>query len=297
MGNKKDSNKLSFCETNNTNTKNQNIDSDNILTKEFIWSEAIQRLSDKDFWEIFKEYFSIRSLEAFGSHCYDILDAYIKAHEGKINRVIQKALQTKSPTELQNIRGEIETDLRFNEKIRFSLRKQERAMQGMLKGINGLLKEMGEKPKSTFYAPKPEKIIENAYCPHCEEINKNFRYGSYCQHCRELIPNPWKENTECPECKRIINRSEIFEDKDAYQLDTNNNLITCPNSDCENRFDWKKYRRTPETQGIKHCIACDQPYIPDKRNWRKQRVCSTCKAKGVDPFYLDHPDYQRRRKK
>jgi len=41
------------------------------------------------------------------------------------------------------------------------------------------------------------------------------------------------------------------------------------------------------------------PFIPNKHNWHKQRVCPDCKNNGVDSYKLDNPEYQKqyRRKK
>lgn len=245
--------------------QNGNVD-DGLMTKAWLQAEAISRLSNRDFWEEFKQYFKISGINEFGTHCYDVLEAYSKALEGEVERATRKALETKSTRQLRLIRNAIEDCRQINDQVRFSLKKQEGLIQGLLNGIDRILKDMGEKPQSVFYRPKQQDIVGGV----------------------------WKEHTVCPKCNTIINRSEIFGDPEGYELNSETNEIMCI---CAHRFDWKKHRREPEAFVLRCCIACDQPFVPDKRNWRKQRVCKNCKAKGVDSFYLDHPDYQKKRYK
>ena len=204
------------------------------------------------------------------------------------------ALSTQSATELNLIRAELES-INFNTgRIRFFLNREEQIINGMIKGIDEMLKEnFRSKPKHIFYHPKPEKVIENVICPYCYKTNTKFEYDMPCQFCRLQIGNPWKEHTICPntECSAIINRHDLFADQSGYELDSHTNQITCPY--CHTRFDWKKYRREPEKRGLKVCINCNMPFIPNKHNWHKQRVCPDCKNKGFDPFKLDHPEYQK----
>ena len=162
----------------------------------------------------------------------------------------------------------------------------------MLSSIDKTLKNLGKKPQHIFYRPKPKKVIEDVDCPHCRKTNTEFAYNKLCRFCHEFIGPPWKEHTICPKCHNLVNRSDIYDDPSAHELDTHTNQITCPF--CERRFDWKKYLEQPEKYGLKICINCDMPFNPDKYNWQKQRVCQECKKAGVDSFNLDNPDYQKR---
>lgn len=267
--------------------------------KHVLLFEAIKRLPNEDFWDDFKKHFNIKNIESFGFHCYDVLEAYGRALEGKVERIKQeahKALDDNSEKEMKRIKGEITDNLLRNGELRFILKKQERVMHGILKGIDGAIKVSGKKPTSIFYRPKPdEKITENVVCPNpkCREENVNFEYNTHCRHCREIIYSPWEEHTICSnqKCGQIITRKTIFDDKEAFQLDPATGLINCPF--CDNRFNWKEFREQPEKFCYKSCINCDRPFIPDIRNWRKQRICSDCRTKDINPFELDNPNYQK----
>ena len=178
--------------------------------------------------------------------------------------------------------------MRKSGRLRLLLRTQEDRIKGMLQSIDQKLVELGEKPEDIIMPVEPDPLLEDVPCPFCGYNNMDHSYNLPCKKCHEIIGNPWKEHTICPKCHRLINRSQIFSDKEAFELDLN--FITCI---CGSRFDWKKYRREPRTFTIKHCIACDRPYSPNKKNWKKQRICPYCREKGVDPFHLDHPNYQK----
>lgn len=156
---------------------------------------------------------------------------------------------------------------------------------------DGLLKIPDKKGYKKVYKSKGKgagyyyRLIEDVLCPHCGEVNRNFKYGELCAYCDELILSPWVEHTVCPECHKITTRSEIFQDKEGYDLNTQTDNINC--RFCDSRFNWKKYRIIPEVFGTKTCISCERPYIPDKRNWKKQRVCKACKDNGKDSYRLD----------
>lgn len=272
------------------------------LEKEaYICREFLRRLSNQEFWEIFKKFYNIKNLDEFGINIYEKLEAYHAVLKAKVERATikvekakQETLNTHSSTELNLLRAELETVDLTTGQLRFLLRSEEQKINEMLNTINGILKKFGEKPKHIFYHPRTEKIIEDIVCPHCEKINTDFIFNNMCAFCHELIQNPYKEHTICPniECSSVINRSELFADKSAYELDSLKNQITCPY--CESRFDWKKNRRQPEIFGLKICINCDMAYIPNKLNWQKQRLCKVCKRKGVDSFKLDNPEYQKK---
>lgn len=291
MGRKKPLISITVEDDNSFDIEARESKSERSFKRHFLYAQVLARLPNDKFWNEFKTYYSIRSLDDFGSNCYDQLEAYAVVLRGRIDRAMEECIGTKSTRELKKLRRRIEPHLRRSSRLRFLLRTEEKRMEGMLRGIDETLRRLGEKPRDIITPGKIEDIPEDIICPFCGKENKDFTYGSLCSHCKELIGNPWREHTICPKCKVIINRKDIFEDKEAYELDSKNNLITCS---CGNRFDWKKYRREPEAFTIKYCIACDNPYEPNKRNWKKQRVCQSCKMKGIDPFYLDYPDYQKK---
>jgi hypothetical protein len=295
MKKKESSSRISSKELSTSNLKDQHTYLTDPFIKDWVRAEAISRLSKADFLKEFKKHFKIATLGEFGSDCYDLLEAFSQALKGEVNRAMQKALETKSPRELKLLRNKIEDYSQVNGRIRESLKHQEALMRSLLNGVDRLLKGMNVKPESVFYRPKQEDVVENVICPQCGENNKAFKYEEPCRYCHERIGNPWKEHTICPECDKIINRSDIFGDKEAHELDTTRNLITCPY--CDHRFDWKKHRREPEKFTHKVCIHCDRPFIPNKRNWTRQRICQNCRKKGVDSFHLDKPDYYRNRQK
>lgn len=256
--------------------------------------EVINRLSNQELWDEFKRHFNIHDIQEFGTDCFERLEAYTKALEGEIERA-GITLESKSPRELIQLLAKIEDTNTKNERIRFGLRNQESRLRELSIELKGAIKGLGGEPQSIFYHPKPEKIQEDVVCPFCKKKNTNFLYGNDCRYCLRKIPNPWREHTICPKCDVVINRSDIFEDPSAYELDTKTNHITCPESECESRFNWKKYRRQPEKFGLKVCIYCDSPFNPNKHNWRKQRLCPECINKDVDTHKLDHPDYHQKR--
>lgn len=256
--------------------------------------EMIGRLHDSDFWLEFKKHFQVKNLDHFFSDCLEHVQAWGKALQGEVDRSIQKDFGKLSIRDLNKLKRKIEPRIKKSGRLRFLLHTQEERMEGMLLSIDKKLSELGEEPKDLIFPIKPKEFPEDITCPFCGYENKDYNYTMPCKGYQELLGNPWKELTICPECKRLVNRSDIFANKEAFELDSETNLITC---DCGTRFDWKQYRREPRTFTIKYCIACDHPYKPDKRNWKKQRICPDCKAKGVDTFYLDHPNYQNKYKK
>lgn len=258
-----------------------------------ILRQVINRLSNQELWDEFKRHFNIHDIQEFGTDCFEQLEAYTKALEGEIERAEKVSLESKSLRELTKLHAEIEDTNAKNEQIRFGLRNQESRLRELIIGLKGSIKALGGESQSIFYHPKHGKIVEDVVCPFCKKNNTDFLYGNDCGHCHRKIPNPWREHTICPECNTLINRREIFEDPSAYELDINTNQITC--SECENRFNWKKYRRQPEKGVLKVCIKCDSPFSPNKHNLRKQRLCPECIRKGVDTYKLDHPDYHQKR--
>jgi len=259
------------------------------IEKHLLIAKTFDRLSNTQFWKKFKKHFEINSLDELCSDCFDFIKIYVSALKGEVDNIIGTNLDALNLNELLKLKRKMEPRLRKSGRLRFLLKTQEERMKGMLQGIDQKIVELGEKPEDIFMPIEPETTLKNVTCPFCGYENKNNTYNFPCENCLETIGNPWKEHTICPQCQMLINRSDIFSDKVAYRLDTETNFITCT---CGNRFDWKQHRREPRTFSIKYCIACDKPYRPDKRNWKKQRICSDCKEKGVDVFYLDHPDYQ-----
>lgn len=255
----------------------------------YLYQERLKRLSTQEFWEEYKKVYNIKNLNEFRIDIYEKLEEYHTILRAKVESAMQKALNTNSPTELNLIRAEIETTNLNYGRLRFLLNSEEKKMQGMLNSIDKMLKRRGERPEHIFYHPKPEKVVEDISCPHCGKTNTNFTYGNLCQFCHELIGNPWKEHTICPECGKLINRNEIYENFEGFEFD--NGIITCIY--CGYRFDWKRYKREPEVRCLKYCINCHMPFNPNKHNWRKQRICMKCKEDGVDSFYLDNPNYQK----
>lgn len=233
---------------------------------------------------------TFKELLKLAEDCYESLDRYEKNLKDEVEKAMHKAIDTQSAKTLRDIKTVLDLTLYEAGHIRFRLKQHEKTMRGIIKGITKEHSSLcGEKAPVTFYHPTEKINKEDARCPFCRKINKKFNYGELCTFCSKKIHDPWKEHTECPYCRTSINRSEIYGDKEAYALDTKTNDIKCDN--CEHVFNWKKYRREPTVFGLKFCIACDMPYIPDKRNYRKQLICPLCKDKGVDSHKLEDPEY------
>jgi len=233
-------------------------------------------------------------LEKLAEECEFLLKKYAKNLEEQVQKSIHEAIDTNSAKTLRKLKTHIELNYGFNGELRFLLSNLEKIMKSLLKGIDEALISLDEQPTSTFYIPKEKEVREDTTCPYCRKINKKFTYGEFCKHCRKMISDPWKEKTICPMCLTQINSSQILGNKEAYEYDSKNNFITCENEDCLNRFDWKLHREEPKAFGLKICIACHMPFIPDKRNYKKQRVCSDCKVKGIDSHQIDNPNYQKK---
>ena len=240
---------------------------------------------------------TFNELEKLAEECEALLEKYAKNLEKQVFNAIHEVIDTHSAKTLRDLKRHIELNSFFCGNLRFMIRNQEKVMEGLLKGINNKLISQGEKTLSTFYIPKEKEVPIDISCPYCGKKNKKFTYGELCKTCHELIDNPWKEHTICPNCSKAINRSRIFTNKEDYKYDQENNFVTCDNPKCLNRFDWKQHRVEPQKFGLKSCIKCDMPYNPDKRNWKKQRLCQNCKAKGVDSHREDNPDYQKKYRK
>jgi hypothetical protein len=182
-------------------------------------------------------------------------------------------------------------------KLRFEMSNATKAFESALKGIDKKIIELGEKPPESFYKPRMKEVVEDVKCPYrnCRKVNRKFKYGEPCKYCHEIIENPWKENTICPKCLSSISTSEIMKDRDAYKLNIKKNSIVCPR--CGNEFKWKKHIEYPQVHGLKYCVYCDMPYIPDKRNWKTQRLCQNCKNKRINLFTLENPTYQKNYRK
>jgi hypothetical protein len=215
----------------------------------------------------------------------------VSALKGQVDVIMRSELNNKSPRELRKLKRKIELVQKNAGRLRFELKTQESRINGILKFIDDSLESLGEKSSDMFFHHKPENLQENISCPYCGRVIKNHSYGMLCPHCNESISDPWREHTICPKCNHLINRCEIFSDKEAFEFNSSSNTIKCPN--CSEVFNWKKHIRDPQGRSIKICVYCDHPYPPDKRNWRKQRLCPECKARGVDSFYIDHPGYQK----
>ena len=246
------------------------------VEKHLLIARTFDRLSNIEFWKYFQKHFEINSLDELCSDCFDYIKIYVSVLKGKVDNIIGTNLDALNLNELLKLKRKIEPRLRKSGKLRFLLKTQEERIKGMLQGIDQKIVELGENPKDILMPIEPETTLENVICPFCGHENKNYTYIFPCEKCRKPIGNPWKEHTICPQCQRLINRSDIFLNKEAFELDSKTNLITCESG---NRFDWKQHSREPRTFAIKYCIACDKPYRPDKRNWKKQRICSDCKEK------------------
>jgi hypothetical protein len=241
---------------------------------------------------------AIFKIQDFPEHLYQI-ESFIRSLESVVEFVCHLAVQTKSTKELNLIRGVITDCIQSSGGIRFALKDYIKALGSILKGIDKRLGELGEKPQEAFYKPKSKDVVEDIKCPHCGKVNKKFKYGSPCLHCHELIADPWKEHTVCPKCRNITNtadiRSDIKKELNIFEVDAGKKTIKCPN--CGKRFKWKEHVASPEAYGLKYCVYCDMPFIPDKRNWKTHQLCSKCKDKGIDLFLFKNPTYQKNYRK
>ncbi len=247
-------------------------------------------------------YLNALTLPELGFYVYELLLIYVKALEAEIDIDMKKALETNDIKRLRLVGEEVEISKDLTGQTRSLIYVQEERMRGILKGINKTLKKYNEKPISAFcHLPKGgwgksgffSDKDNNAECPSCGKINKNFKYDSPCSKCKKIIWSPWKEYTVCPGCDYRISISDIIELKEEYDFD--NHFITCPQ--CGSRFNWKEYKHNPEVRGIKICINCHSKYIPDKYNWRTQLLCEECKGKGIETHNLFDPDYQKNYRK
>jgi len=230
-----------------------------------------------------------------GDAVYDLLETYVDNLEETVTSVLNSAVTENIVEELQKLRAEIEVNLLDSGKIRTLLRTQEKRMRGHIKGIDTKIKSLGRKPEEGFFVGDVgDAGLDDVDCPFCEYENIDFEYGLECRNCGKIIKSPYRDHTICPHCNTLIYRQEIFSDKKGYELNSGTNEITCHNDKCMQRFDWQKYRYKPKVFGLKICISCNRPFIPDKRNYKTQLICGDCKEEGIDSFYLDNPEYQKR---
>ena len=222
----------------------------------------------------------------------DVVKEFVRNLEKRTSEAIDTATEPEVDTrELRRVSEEIQISLMEANELRFLLKTQERRMDGLLRGVNKKLRELGQKPKSVFYHPKPEEDdIEDITCPHCNRKIKNFTWGLACKYCGIPIHSPYKETVQCPKCHAQFLRKDILDDQsDDYELE--DGVITC--YACSHRLNWKENIVDPVVYGVKTCAYCDHPYIPEKNNWKKQRLCTACKDKGVDLFNKENPGYQK----
>ena len=143
---------------------------------------------------------------------YDLVKEFIRDIEKGTSEAIETASEPDSDTqELRRVSEEIQLSLMESYELRNLLKNQERRMDGLIRGVNKKLRELGEKPQSVFYHPKPKKDdINDIKCPHCRREIKNFTWGLPCKYCGKLILSPWREKVPMPKMSRPTFAGKTF---------------------------------------------------------------------------------------
>jgi len=78
---------ISIEENNEIQIKGNN-DEIKIIEKHLLTARTFDRLSNTEFWKIFKKHFEINNLDELCSDCFDYIKIYVSALKGKVDNII-----------------------------------------------------------------------------------------------------------------------------------------------------------------------------------------------------------------